>query len=101
MRRDTSKRERKREELTRKKRERRENNYSVIVTTTNQNTYTFIHTDIRTRVYHFFKLLDPVHVRELLIFEKRMPADRFAPYPLPSHISHSEYRKVKKRKMID
>jgi hypothetical protein len=29
-----------------------------------------------------------------------MPADRFAPYPLPPHISHSEYRKVKIR-MID
>ncbi|CAF4692570.1 unnamed protein product, partial [Rotaria magnacalcarata] len=22
-----------------------------------------------------------------------MPSDRFAPYPLPSHISHNEYRK--------
>ncbi len=31
-----------------------------------------------------------------------MPADRFAPYPLPPHITHNEYRKVRKTmSMID
>jgi hypothetical protein len=31
-----------------------------------------------------------------------MPADRFAPYPLPPHITHNEYRKVRKTMiMID
>ena len=29
-----------------------------------------------------------------------MPADRFAPYPLPPHISQSEYRKVKENEMM-
>lgn len=92
-------REREREDEQEKEQERREreNNYSAIVTTANQNTYTFIHTDAYTSISLLQIIRSRSRTRTLLRVKKRksMPADRFAPYPLPAHISHSEYRKVR------
>ena len=85
----------------------RENNYSTIAPSTNQNTYTSI-----VRVYPYTythtstSLLSIIRSRSLTELTKRlnlsvcffawrtMPADRFAPYSVPSHHSQNEYRKV-------
>jgi hypothetical protein len=92
VRRDTRE---KRANIRKKKKREREKERIIIVQSSRRRIriHIHIHTYIQTRVYHFSKLLDPVHVRDYSHW--KMPADRFAPYPLPPHISHSEYRKVK------
>lgn len=94
---ETRESEREDEQEKEQERRERENNYSAIVTTANQNTYTFIHTDAYTSISLLQIIRSRSRTRTLLRVKKRksMPADRFAPYPLPAHISHSEYRKVR------
>lgn len=55
-------------ERKREQERERKNNYSAIILTTNQNTYTDIYVRTYIRVYHFSKLLDPVHI---LILKKK------------------------------
>lgn len=92
---ETYEREEKRARALAKKGEKKERIIIVQSLGRRIRIHTYIHRDADTRVSHFSKILDPVHAYTITHINK-MPSDRFAPYPLPSHISHNEYRKVKR-----